>query len=172
MNRVQSGMLRYVTTIVVALSFFLASCGNGGKNQEKLIRENKFADEFPFSLNSELELTLIEPQPPVSPDQKIVLTVKNKTSNCVVFPANYGIKILSYNDNIWQGIPNLVNYLPDEKITLTPEGDIYSARLVFVFPDMKNVFNSQNLEIRILVAGLLCNSNSQIGAFTDVVIGN
>ena len=172
MNIILNNAFSNLVTILVVSTFFLSGCENGGKSQELMSREQKFTDAYSFSLNSEIELAFIETLSQVSPDRKIALRVINTTSNCVKFPANFGIMILVYKDDGWHQIPNLVNYLPDEEITLMPAGDFFSDRLVFVRPDLSNVDTSQNLEIRILVAGFQCDSNSRVGAFTDVAVGN
>lgn len=98
----------------------------------------------------------------------LTLRIKNMTSDCVVFPHNFGVSIFFLKDEKWIGVNDLNEVINPRDIVLHPKGDLFSDRTLTIFPDYQVLTAEQPSSIRVLVSGRMCND----GAPTEQIVGN
>jgi len=88
--------------------------------------------------------------------------VKNTSDECIVFPFDFGAKILLDNNGSWIEINNLARYHPEEDIYLRAAGNIFSENAVGLQPDYSSIVLQENTDLLVVITGHLCEDDSVI----------
>ena len=100
--------------------------------------------------------------------EDVDLLLQNNTNETIVFPTDYGIHILHFENEDWTEIINTLTYLPPGDVYLHPNSsDNPGVLIISLNPDIEN--NGEEVVLRIVVLGLTSNGN-QVGAFLDVTL--
>ena len=101
----------------------------------------------------------------------IMLELKYNTTNEIVFPNNYGLKIFEKTADGWVEIKEQpTERVPPGDIIFSPLKEMPAVPVVMVFPDLPDL--GQKYSLRIYVIGQM-SSNGQtieVVAFTDIVL--
>lgn len=103
----------------------------------------------------------IEPlvRTPIKMGTVIDLYVANKTTDCIVFPYNYGLQIYTYKGGDWIEIPDTAIYMTKDNVTLDAKGSLFPDAVVSVSPDYSYLnSDTQTQRLRIVLIGHLCKS--------------
>ncbi len=139
-------------TLVLCL---LASCIvlSGCQNASN---EDQFHKEINIDITHNLDFTLFE-KPPIIIYTGVDLYVVNKTSDCIVFPYNYGVRIFVLQNDNWIEIPDVLQHAFDHNVTLDANNGPFPDAVVSVNPDYSKLGNiSGQLRMRIVVVGRQC----------------
>jgi hypothetical protein len=147
---------------------FLASCAS-----LESPKETSFNGMFPSTnLNQYIKLRSPEYAPGLPDSNVIELTIENKSRDYIYFPNSFGIQIFSYSeeDNIWNEIPNKMNYLGNSVI-LHPKGErLLSGSGISFLPDMSGIY--EHSTIRVVVVGNIVRdeviAEERVGAYIDI----
>ena len=96
------------------------------------------------------------------------LYLENLSDNPVLFPSDFNAEIYVQRDINWEKVDNTYGYPNGDKILPTTKE--YPAGLVVpVKPDL-NQITTRPLIMRIIVTGILSDSNKEVRAYLDVTI--
>jgi hypothetical protein len=88
----------------------------------------------------------------------ISLYIKNKTSDCIEFPYNFGVKIFAYQNHGWIEVPDNIIYASHKDVILDPRGLNVDA-VVALQPDYATLGAISNkFRMRIVMIGHLCKN--------------
>lgn len=163
-------MLRIIIRSIVALIFLsiiFACNGNPLSGREDLFLQQMPGVEF----NTRIKFWSPKPSEVFIRGEHIFLTLENLSKEKIIFPGDYGIRILSFDEdsNKWIEIRNTMVYLPPGNAQISPKGpDEPSVIGVGLSPDLTK--DGPPTEVRIVVIGVEENSSDRIGAYIDVTL--
>jgi hypothetical protein len=137
-----------VCTIII---MFLNGCARESSN-------SGFSKVVGTEIQSYLNITTFYASK-IKPNTDITLVIANKTSDCVVFPYNFGEKTYIYRNDGWMEIPDNVTYASHKDVVLDPKGEEYADAVVTISPDYSKIGKITNKQrIRIVLIGKLCKN--------------
>ena len=146
------------------LCLCMYGCSSFGLNDKKFtsavgVKIDNYLDIIPVALD------------PITTHTTISLYLANKTYDCVVFPYDYGLKILAYQDQDWVEIPGTVQSKrqdgsviepggsPDQDIVLDPNGKANPDIVIVITPDYSKLGPiSTPQRLRIVLIGRQCSN--------------
>ncbi len=85
----------------------------------------------------------------------------NNTSNyCVVFSLKDGLTIYAEQSSGQVGIANLVEFIGSQDWVIKPKGDLYSSRLISMYPDLSNLSITSPTKFYAKLTGHFCDDES------------
>jgi hypothetical protein len=154
---------KLVGLIFLAILIF-SSCRNSPTSVESIIGVNLSADK----INSSIKLV---DAPEFSNSHKngeaLILHLVNTSNSIIVFPENYGIKLLANLDGKWTEIPNR-SYNVGNPINLPTSTEFPLGLFVTTLPYVSGLSNP--ISIRVIIIGHKKDSNEEVGAYLDVII--
>jgi len=110
-------------------------------------------DPDPKSIENQLQI-MYKTGPEIRVGELLTLVVKNHSDQCVIFPKDFGIKIITSDTEI--EIENLVLYTKDQDLYLMPSGDINDAKFIDASPNIREDEYPLPLELNLVIQGQLC----------------
>jgi hypothetical protein len=108
-----------------------------------------------------IEITY-ETGPEIHKTDDLEFWAKNTSTNCVVFPYDYGIKIFREVDGIWVETPNLTEYFPRQDKYLREAKNVFSEELLILMPDLSKIQLQGPTNFRAVLNGHLCNDENVV----------
>ena len=132
--------------------------------------EDQFLNKVGIEIKHNLDVTLLETSP-IKLFTTVPLYVVNKTSDCLVFPFNYGVRVFVLQNNNWIEIPDVIKYADNHDVILDARNGLYPDTMVSVNPDYSKLDNiSGQLRMRIVVVGRQCvNGVASEQQFADFI---
>ena len=138
-------------------------------------KEAAFSRIVPLSeMNTRLKfMALDSSEKPYKIGSSIELALENTSSNRVIFPSDYGIKIFTYQNGKWISINNLTKYIPEGNTQVSPKGPDNPGIIgVGFFPDLSN--DGRPIELRVVVIGDVYEGENPTGekasAYIDITL--
>jgi hypothetical protein len=103
--------------------------------------------------------------------ESLALELKYNSTNEIVFPRNYNLKIFEYSDGDWIEIKEKpTQRFPDGDVIFSPDKYMPIVQIVSVFPNLPNV--DREYKLRIYVTGEMKtdDGNKDVTAYVDVVL--
>jgi hypothetical protein len=100
--------------------------------------------------------------PKIQINDVITALVWNNSSECMIFPLNYGIEIYTYINGEKLEIDNKAVYKGNDSRILKKKGDIDSFIFVGFSPDLSTFEISKSTEFTAEISGHLCDDDSII----------
>lgn len=88
--------------------------------------------------------------------------INNMSSNCISFPADFGITVFVKQRGEWIEVSNQVTYVGDRPEVLHAKGDARSDTLVYIKPDTSDLALTEPVEAYGLIKGTLCNDENHV----------
>ena len=135
-------------------------------------KEESFIEIFPIEeMNTKIKFW--SPQETFKAEQCLDLPLENTSNEKIIFPSDYGLRILAYMADQWKGIDNVAQYVPAGSPQVSPKSADLPGVIVIPFcPDWTKL--QAPVEIRIVVTAeteLTNNTKSiPVAAFIDLVI--
>jgi len=149
--------------IVIFYSLSTSSCADS-----KLNDPIQIADEY---VNRQILIRAPAYANKFSTKDVVILELKYNSTNEIVFPNNYGVRIFEETSNGWIEIKEkATDRVPPDDIVLSPMKEMPAVQVVMLFPDLPNL--GRKYALRIYVIGQM-NSNGkkiEIAAFVDIVL--
>jgi len=164
--------ISYLSITVLSFLFLLTGCQISKSSKQ----EATFKELFPnIEMNSKIRFwdPKIEAKPFKIGDP-VFLTLENLTTDKIVFPSDYGIKIYNLSKaGGWIEIPNDVKYRPKGNPQVSPkETDMPGITGIPLLPELTN--EGKPIVIRVAVVGTVYHdnvpTNEQVGAYVDVTL--
>ncbi len=160
--------------IVITLFFSLYSCSRYTiPNKETTFRKLFHIRDMNNSMR--LETWLPEAINDLHLGTNIDLAVINESKNKILFPSNYGVRILNYDKkyNNWIEIPNGMAYIPYGMRQVSPKGEETEGIIsVGVYPQIENSDNP--IEIRVVIIGTTTYGflpiHKKVGSYIDLTL--
>jgi hypothetical protein len=162
----------YLSITILSFLFLLTGCSITKPSKQ----EAAFKEFFPnIEMNSKIRFwdPKIENEPFKIGDP-VFLTLENLTTDKVVFPSDYGIKIYNFGDTGgWTEIPNTGIYGPKGSPQVSPkETDMPGITAIPLLPALTS--KGKPIVIRVVVVGTVYHDNvptdEQVGAYVDVTL--
>jgi len=141
-------------------------------------KEQQFANiiSIPYDdLNDKFRLAIPRGLDDIRFGSQINLELLNDSRDAILFPANFGITIFTFNETTdsWAEINNLVEYLPVGVKELYPlKKDSLGGGVIGVYPDIEDF--TQPITIRVLMVGEVIregiSTNEFAGSYIDITI--
>jgi len=146
-NKIEENKMKtriFIKSLCVTIFLLISAC------------TNNFSSKTP---NTELDFLNISELPN---DQKIYSTdldlyITNKTSDCIVFPYDFGVQIFLKSNGDWAEVQNLNQFASTEDIILTNSSGYEPEAIVFVSPDYSS-FPGEPTLAKIILHGYLCQN--------------
>lgn len=121
-------------------------------------------------LNRQIYLFTVEQVFPYKTDSGLTLILRYNTSNRIVFPKDFNLRIFALGDEKWIELKEWPTVRNWDQIVLTPEDPSSSFRMVSFSPFFPNPRSKYNL--RVYVFGDMTTENGimKVGAFIDFVV--
>jgi hypothetical protein len=157
--------------IVICVIF--SSCSNQIKSEKEIAFSKLFPD---VSFNKEIQQIVVRNEINQKIGQSIFLRLENLSSSTIVFPTDYGVKILTYSNDrkLWKEIMNEGVYLPpDSHPVLKPYNE---DGLRFLGIPLSPVLEdtSDEISVRIVVIGTVYEDDQAtdklLGSYTDLTL--
>jgi hypothetical protein len=135
-------------------------------------KETSFMEMFPIKeMNTKIKFW--PPQEVFKLSECINLALENSSTEKIVFPPDYGLKIFTYGNNRWKDIENTAQYYPPGNTQISPKGpDSPGVIDIPLCPDLTN--SKLPIEIRVVLVGESQPTNeaenTQVSAYIDIVI--
>jgi hypothetical protein len=124
----------------------------GFLNKQILIRAPSYANKFKTT-------------------ETLVLELKYNSTNVIVFPRNYNLRIFEYSGDEWVEIKEKpTERFPNGDIILLPDKYMPIVHVVGVFPDLPDVFREYKLRIYVTGGMKTDDGNHDVSAYVDVVL--
>jgi hypothetical protein len=124
----------------------------GFLNKQILIRAPSYANKFKTT-------------------ETLVLELKYNSTNVIVFPRNYNLRIFEYSGDDWVEIKEKpTQRFPDEDIIFSPDKYIPAVQVVGLFPDLPDIFREYKLRIYLTGKMKTDDGDQDVTAFVDVVL--
>jgi hypothetical protein len=150
-------------SLLILFQVFLVSCSSSDDNPP-LSFENKY-------INQQILLRAPDYSNTFSITDPISLELKYNSTNEIVFPNNYNLKIFEKTADGWVEVKEkpTERYPPDD-IVLSPTKYMPAVQVVPLFPDLLNPFVKH--ELRIYVIGNMKTGDGikEVAAYTDVIL--
>jgi hypothetical protein len=101
-----------------------------------------------------------ETGPEITINEDLTVWMRNESAFCVVFPADYSLKIFSKSEG--RQFDNLINYIGDAPNYLRPKGDLFSERSIDIRPNTSGFTISRTTEFYAEVTGRLCKDENVV----------
>lgn len=118
-------------------------------------------NEQPIDIVNSIQIDY-ETGPKINTNQYLTVWLVNHSQSCVLFPADYGIRIYTETENGYVEFPNLVRYIGTQPRKLQPNGEVYSERSVDLRPDLAGFTISKPTSFFATITGHLCNDETII----------
>jgi hypothetical protein len=163
-----------IASLALLIILILSSC-----SQEFLTAKDKAFNELIQipDMNKSMRLTLwsIKENGRLRIGNDVNLAAINNTKNNIVFPTDYGISILVFDEttNKWIDIPNYAYYSPPGKRILFPKTED-DAGITGIGVNPKISSSGQPIALRIVVRGETRSwipfVNKKVGAYIDLIL--
>lgn len=165
--------------IILSLPIFGIACSTPSVLSSK---EEAFLQIFPegtFSGNDLLELRVVtfSDSERILIGETISIWIENISHKTIVFPADYGSKIFSYDDsvNTWWEVEDETIRSAEREITIYPETDLSKEHInstgFSIHPVLVN--SGKSITVRVVVIGEILEDNElsgrKIGSYIDIV---
>jgi len=159
---------------ITVLSFLFLSTGCQISKSSK--QEGAFKELFPnIEMNSKIRFW----DPKAANESfrvgdSVDLTLENLTTDKIVFPSDYGIKIYTFKTpGSWTEIPNRGKYFPPGNPQVSPKGEGMPGVIgIGLSPALMS--EGKPIVIRVAVVGTVYHdnvpTNEQVGAYVDVTL--
>jgi hypothetical protein len=170
---------------LIWVCFFLAlliSCSMGNAGYQGVPTADTAVSEKEESFTAMLSIEemnriirFLAPQEDFKSGACIDLVLENVSSKEIIFPPNYGLRIMTYANNRWADIENTMQYVPPGDRHLFSKGQDSPGLMFFaVCPNLANT--NLPIELRTVIIGEIQSpsgtENNRVGAFIDITIQN
>ncbi|MEN9562885.1 MAG: hypothetical protein RIR73_1129 [Chloroflexota bacterium] len=83
--------------------------------------------------------------------------ITNQTNFCLVFPLIDGIEIYTESNKARTKLVNLVTYLGDQNLIVSPKGESLSSRIITLRPDTSKIVSTMPVNFTVKLTGYLCD---------------
>lgn len=83
--------------------------------------------------------------------------ITNQTNFCLVFPLINGIEIYTESNGTQTKIDNLVTYLGEQNLIISPKGELLSSRTITLRPDTSKLVSTTPVDFTVKFTGYLCD---------------
>jgi hypothetical protein len=134
-------------------------------------KEASFVKVFSEEMNTKIKF--LPPQKIFKIGECPYLGLENLSDKKIIFPSDFGLKIMTYTDNEWRYIKNTAEYVPPGNRQVSPkEPDIPGIIAISLCPDLPDF--QTPIELRVVITGETESANntvgSSVGAFVDILI--
>jgi hypothetical protein len=140
MNKTKHLLIYFLT-----LPILLIGCGQKAKGPDQIAK----SIEVIYDNSSEITL-----------GTRISIWVKNTSAYCVEFPLSDGLSLYAYEKDAWIEIPNLVEFIGKQTITLMPNDILLSENQVVLNPDISSLSMDKPTKFYALLTGYLCDDKT------------
>lgn len=138
----------------IILIAVLLTLGSTGCTQFTIDRN--FADKINVPIEDFIDIKLMGANYVIA-GQGMSLYITNKTTDCVVFPYNYGLRIFVNQKDDWTELQQRDIFASHDDITMEAKGGLFPDETLFVDPDYSKLGNfAATLRMRIVIEGRLC----------------
>jgi hypothetical protein len=168
----QLSKISYLSITISSFLFLLTGCSIIKSSKQ----EAAFKELFPnIEMNSKIRFW----DPKTANElfkigDSVDLTLENLTTDKIIFPSDYGIKIFTLNNSVnWTEISNRAHYFPPGNPQVSPKGEGMPGIIgIGCYPELTN--EGKPIVIRVAVVGTVYHdnvpTNERVGAFVDVTL--
>lgn len=93
----------------------------------------------------------------IKPRDRADVEITNQTNFCLVFPLLGGIEIYTESNGAQTKIDNLVTYLGEQNLIISPKGEPLSSRTIGIQPDTSKLVSTTPVDFIVKFTGYLCD---------------
>lgn len=149
--------------MVTSLLLFIASC-----KTKEIPSPVNIENEF---VNQQIKIRFDNYSNTFKTSDPISLELKYNSSNVIVFPNNYNLKIFEFSNDNWLEIQEKPTVrLPGGDVVFDPNIMLPAVEMIFVSPHIKDLSQSHKLRIYVIGEMQTGNGNQNVAAYVDVLL--
>jgi len=158
-------MKKLLMVLVLLLYFAITSCSviNNGPDKPPIVFDSAY-------LNQQIRLVAIKQLSAFQTKYPVAVHLEYVSSNKIVFPSNYNLRIFIQKDSQWLEIKEKPAIRPKDKVILSPSIPISYEQIIMFSPALDDLTKVYFMRIYVFGDMTMSEGTKQVAAFVDFVL--
>jgi hypothetical protein len=121
-------------------------------------------------LNKQIHLIVVDEIWPLKTDAPLDILLESNTTNKIVFPSNYNLRIFYHENGKWIEIPERPTTTFFDQVVMTPEEPLSYQQIVGFWPQYPDPNQAYYLRVYVFGDMTTPDGTQEVAAFVDFVV--
>jgi hypothetical protein len=155
-----------ISRLALGLLFFIVS---GCSSVHQSPRESPI-DFDPDYLNQQINLLVVKGFGPLKTDGPLAILLEYNTTNKIIFPSNYNLRIFIQQDGEWLEILERPVIWSEDQVILSPNDPSSYGHIVTFWPQLSDPNKTYNMRLYVFGDMTTPEGIKRVAAFVDFVV--